>query len=412
MSGGGSSNISGSNQGQQSSNTASSSGFTNINRYIEENQPQTTALSNKVAGNITEKFNTADNSLNEADTQFNDYFNQNTPQDNGVLEQAETDYVGIANDEEKFNNFTQLRDAEYTGASAFGDTDYAAPILGYINDAQGYSNINDNQNTRVRALEDVQQNDAAGITSLNNLLLQNNNVSRETLGNAAAPIAGLQDKYDTVNSTFNQRAQDSNNQAQEYRQRVNDMFYGDNGHVNQFTSGIDERVNQQRTEAQSNSDRLTSLLSSINQAGNELNEQDLSMLGITPEQYASLQNNQRLLGRGGVDYVQEADTTTDPNGPYTGTVTEAKKIGQNRAIDLRDYLSTQSPDAQITRDNVASLEDYARQDALQKLLGQDLNFLGNRDFAGQSSTDLIDFDYEGANRAIQDILARALKEGL
>lgn len=387
-----------------SSNQASSTGFTNINRYLEQNKPQAQELSNQVAGKITENVNKADNALKEAPNQINQYIQSNLPQDNGLIDQAKKDPTAIAQDQTKLEQFKSLKDAKYTGSSDFIGSNLSQPIQDYISGAKNYQDIVDNQSTRTRALQDIQKNDSAGITSLNNLLLQNDPNSKETLNNAVEPIGELDNRYTEVENQFNSSVQGANNTAQQYRDRIQNEFLGENGVVNQFKSDLDKRVADTRKAASENTDNLSQLLTeltggtSFDLFNRKFTDNQLADLGINRNQLNTLRNK--------LTEVKDNYTWSDAQRYSTpdNYVDKYEYLYDN--LDLNQWLNSQNPNNSITRDNVATAEDYAKQAALQELLGIDNSYIMDQTQAGKASSDLVEFDYDSAISAID----QAIKE--
>lgn len=379
---------------------ASSTNFTNVQRYVDANQGNTKELTDQVTGRIGQAVGQAQESLQQAPQNIDTYFTENLPQENGIIEQAAQDPTAIANDPERFAQFQSVRDAQYQGADNFNETEIAATIRDYISGARRYEDIAQNAQTRRRALEDIQENDRGGVTTFNNLLLQNDPNSRQALTQASQPIGGLQGQYDQARDLFTQGVQGARDQAEAYRQQVQDTFLGEGGVRDQFRSDLDQRLADTRSEAEGLTESLTDAAGDMIGQGryqrpdNRLTETQISQLGLTPEQYNQILSDFSTLYNAyqgaGYQNMAKMEGISDEDNFY--------KYASKYADPTR-FLSAGNPESEITRNRVATAEDLAQQEAINQLMGIDEAYIADNELIGTANSDLIDFnidDYEEA----------------
>lgn len=143
-------------------------------------------------------------------------------------------------------------------------------------------------------------------------------------------------------------------------------------------------------------------------ASNSPSEAVMRDLGITPAQWAMLQD----LAPVGEMANAGAFGTNNVN-PYSYLEQFESGLG-----DLSRFVSSQSPDAAITRANTGTAEDYARSLALAELAGPELAMpaldQANLARAGTASRDLVNFDLQGAaaarNNALLGLATRTDKQ--
>lgn len=369
----------------QSGQAPSSTNFTNIDRYVTQNQANTRDLTDTVSGNIRNTVGQADSALNQAPQQIDNYFNTQVPQGGeDLINQLRGDVVGFAQNQENIDQFNELQNADYRGYDSFGSSSFSQPIRDYISGAQQFEDVVDNTQTRKRALEGVQQNNRAGITAFNNLLLQNDPNSRQALADASAPISELDSRYSETADLFNQGIDATRGRAQGYRDLIDQTFYGDGGIIPSAREDLDTRLSSVQSDAQRQDAQIRDALNS----GRALTREQLRLLGLNESQWRDIVKQNEALNLGSV---------------RTGTKNQpGETINFDGRLDLADFLRTQDAST-FNSDYVANEDDIALQNALEMLLGPDSDArLVNTDAQGLTLEDIFRFDKDAFYSALKD----------
>jgi hypothetical protein len=126
----------------------------------------------------------------------------------------------------------------------------------------------------------------------------------------------------------------------------------------------------------------------------EVPKEALEQMGITQTQYANLVN--RYLEP---KYFQEKIDQT----PHEGSALDPDWY--NQAGNWGEYVTYGTPTTgNISRDTVATADEYAQLAALEQLMGDQINenFITTPDKAGSYSNDFVDFDYDRLLEYLKD----------
>jgi len=352
-----------------SSQNGGGAGFTNISQYLQQNADQAGKLANKVGGYVTGQGDTARSTLNDSTGKFNKVVDDNTVQFNqGLFNEVNQSAAQVAADQAKAADVTKQRTAEYKGPSTFEDTEFYNPAYQAIETAKTSGANTQTDEGRKQLLSQIQQSKRAnaGVTSLNNLLLSNDENARNILNQANAGLSDLDQRLLDASNAAKARAAAAGETTAATKKAANESLGNTLGG---FKTDVDARTSQTLAQAKAQQDAVKAALSQ----SAVLNADQLKNLGITQAQYDAL--------RGDRDLVKS-------------------KWGDTQFDDFSKYLTTTAPDASINRNNVATAEDYARLQALNQLMGGQDQFLSDASLAGTANLDTYDLNFGGAQSDI------------
>lgn len=415
------------NQPQQTQETGT--GFTNINRYLEENQPQAERMTGQIVSNVEQSADTAREGIQESQNLFNQGVQSQTRQvDEDLFNQVKTDPTAITSSEDRFESFLQARDAAYTGPETFEASDYYQPAQRGVEQAQ---------QTADKVLTDVGRKDLAadlnpdrmttrGIGTLDNLFLSGKE-PREELYNTRERFKGLDEDLQGVVDAAPDTVQAARTTNEATRQAAQAALEA--GRTN-FQTAVDTRLEDALARSQGIKDTIQTGI----QTGADLTDDQLAAAGISREDYDTfLDKRANFYGTRDLSVASVGAAPERTWRDYTQserdkekasyTTAEAERIALQNMIDenigtvgYEDFITYTDPALSINRGNVATAEDYARQQALESLMGSDIDYINNPELAGTANLDTTDVDftnlydtYESIRTPIQEQYDRALQ---
>ncbi len=359
----------------RSPQAAGFSGFTDINAYLDANRDQTADLSKKVAGKLAEEEQGVRSDINTAGQTAESAINANAVRpDEELVGRAVQNPSAFLKNQSDVSALTKMRDGAYSGPAGIDD-ESAASLKNRISEAQRKAKGIDTEAGREELLRSLGTNPSKGVVTLDNLLLGADPNSRQTLAAATSPFDSLGSYLDEVSGGVKSKADAVRADAGAARNLVASKFLGEGGAIPTFEKGLTDRLTSRQTEEAGQIARIQR-----NLGGYQVWDQDAGDLGVdlpslsTAGKYANMLQN---------------TYDVDP--------------------DVQGYRSARSPEAEITRDNFASEEDYANYASLAQLAGIDPTFLqqGNAGKAGTAPQDLTDFDFAGfQNNAKNTLFAK------
>lgn len=366
--------------GQPSPTSGASGNFTNLQRYLEENRSQAGDLANKVAGQVTaagEEAKTAAEGLAAKGKEAIE--GARVPTNMAVLDEAAANPAGIVADEAKKTAFAGQRDAAYQGPTSLEDVEGFQDAQDKVRKAQERVGLTDTEAGRTTLLQEMGgPGYGRGKATLNQLLLSGDPDAAARLRAAAEPYRGLQDYLGAQNDEARAAAASAVEEAAATRKGVQDRFRGPGGVVEQTTADLMAKLEAAKTGGAAAAQAATEAL-----ARWEPTDQDLATLGMTRADYDNIKGYGDISG---------------------GHVT----------LDPQAYLTTLSPDAELTAANVATADDYAREAALEELLGVNLPTLNPEEIglAGTAPMSLLRFDTPGAKAGAKTALTSWMSQDI
>lgn len=372
---------------QAAANVASGTGssapttFAGIQDYVNANKQQTAKLANDVGGMVTQYGTDARGALAQGQEKFNKDVTDNTVNlDERVFNQAQQDATQVANNAPDLQTFQGMRDAEYKGPSSLETSQYYQPInqaFNTANTASENTQTDAGQRTLLAQLQQKQRGKVnQGALDFNSALLQGDLDARSILDNAKQSNADLPSLLEAAKADALAKAKAAGDTTAATRKAIEDKFTGANGVQSLLEKDIDSRVQSAVNKSKLDNQQVMDALKS-NAA---LTDAQLKTMGLSREQYNQL--------KGDIAY-------------YNST------WNKNLYGDLSGYATQLNPEAQITAQNLASADDYARYAALNTLMGTDYNYLSDPSQAGTAKLDNMQFDIGGAQGNVQGAINAA-----
>lgn len=357
--------------------TASSSGFTNLNKYVSANQPQAEALGGQIRSKVGETINQAASQAQDLDKGYAEKVNPNQ-----YKFDAKT-FDPLKQDKAQFQNLFTAPKSTFGGA---GEVDAANKAIeaaktkaGQVDTIGGRKElINDQQ-----SLSKAAGANTAGLRSFDNLLLQSSKQGQEALAGAKSDLAsaGLDQKLkaaqDRAKAVDAQAMANQGSAAAQAKKALESSY----GSLNQ---GLDQRVAAaQQTAAKAEQALLDKVKNFQNLSANEL-----SQLGISKSQW----DQAKALAS------SQAGTGFFDQGLAGG------------GWDMDPYIQRTGDVNSLGRQNVITADEIARAKALQALAGisgSNLDFKGIPMAAEAFNNDTIDFN---AAQFLKDLTPAPVKE--
>lgn len=340
--------------------------FQDLGAYIRANQPQTQQMGQKVAGNLTNQFNTTKGAIDTANQGFNQQVQQNTVNlDQDLLNQAASDPTGIAQDQAKKGQFKNMLNAQYQGPQSFETQDFYQGLNDQVSRASQAANTASNPAFLQNAVAMQAKNPTAGTKALDSLLIQQTPDAYNAVRQASKPLGTLGDYLSQARNTGNTAASQAAQTTAQTAQQTRDKFLGNNGVVSQFEKGLQDKLlaaNQQRDAFNAAQTAIQNKLYN----GQDLTPEEYAQLGGTPGAFPQANDLQNYFTKYyGNNYYK----------PIGGTPQDMPLLNN---FFQPGELSTNAPDLE----SVASSEDYAKDAALEDLLGQSLGVKNTPEKAG------------------------------
>ncbi len=344
-------------------NTAKpNSAFVDVASYLNANKPQALETAGRVAGKLDTERNTLSSSIRDTSNQYGQKIDTGTIRpDTDLVERAATNPTDFIKNSADFDKFKHQRDAQYTGPGSFSESQDYANLSNSVKTAQEKAKGIDTQAGRKSYLYEIGNNPTAGVVSLDDLLIGQDPNARQKLTQSAEQFNTLAPSLESETKNLSDKLANARAQTEQAKTGVQNRFLGENGVVPAFDKDLQGRVSDERSKALNKQKDYQDLI----KAGKPLTDEQYASLGITGTDWNSLQNNRAWLN---------TDWKTN--------------------FDVSPYLTNRNPDVEITKGNVASSDDYAKEAAFQKLLGNDLPILNDNDsnIAGTFNRNLFDFN--------------------
>ncbi len=353
--------------------------FVGIQQYLNANQPQSSKLAGQVGGYVSDLGTSARGAASGAQGQFQNAINQNTVNlDQSLFNEAQANPQQVAADAAKKAEFQKEYNANYGGPSSFEGSDYYAPALQATraaSDATTLLGTPEGQKSVVANLEKKTGGySTPGAQSFDTALLQAAPNAREVIGQTIAKNSDLKANLDALAAEGNKAAKN----AAATTVATNQAYQGTFGNQ-QLQSALEKALTAKASEAN------TSAL----KQGQSIVEKLVSNQPLTDQELQSLDINKDNLSQ-----IQAGEKYVSDLNPYTGVV---------------------SPN--ITGQQIASSDDYARYLALNELTGQNANFLTNPNLANSANYNSVKpfnlnqylADVAAAQKAEADRIAEANK---
>lgn len=396
---------------QQNQAPQPNQGYTDVASYLNANQGGSQKLGEQVASNLSKKYSDTKSGVDQSYNQFQGQVNQGyVPENTDLISQVAANPTAAAGNSQTLADFQKQLNNTYSGPTAWGD--YGTQ-QGKVNEASQYGNLaNTPGGLNVYAQEVEGQTGgpmSGGINQLDTLLLGGDPNAMAQVKGAATPFKDLNDYINQQNMAGSEAVKGAQTAAQTGSQHALDAFTGANGTLTNLNSQVNNQASTAQAKALEQQKALQTALSSLysqpvdtstttlgtygggstpwynstNYNVGDLAPENLEALGIDQNQWQALRNA-----------MQQAGSTQFHAGHNFGANSPTSQV------NLEEWLSGRDPNT-INAATVASGDQYAQMDAIQKLLGsktpQDLALnpmMAN--LAGTAPKSLTDFNYQNA----------------
>ena len=327
---------------QPTQNTASTPEVVDTASYLAANRPQAESLGGLLSGRLASEQSELQGDIG---TQFGDYGSQveagRTQFDEDVIQRAALDPTGFTANPDDLEKFTKQRTAEYKGPGEVGTQDFYSKLQHRVEGVgRRPGQVESEQGRESLLFEMSGANPTQGQVTLDQLLLSQNPNVREELKSSVAGAPGVASEFASQAEGVKEQRVGAIGEAARAQEAVNEAFYGEGGTATQFNEELGGRLEETRGSQQEQSDAaIADLLD-----GGALDPVNAQYLGITSP--AAHQEFLKNIGALQADY------------------------GSPLKID--QYLQQFNAEGKIpSLESISTLEDVAKQQALQQLLGQD-----------------------------------------
>lgn len=333
--------------------------FGTIQDYFKGNKTQGEELGGKLVSNLDTAKQQSQQQIGEAANAAKGQVAANTIGfDENLINQTVADPTKVAGDEAAYANFMKQWDASYKGPQSFEATDEYTKAAKAAQEAKSKAELAGTAGGRQQLIQDQFNVYGAGNKGLDEALIQQSSQFGK-VGEKAKELSSLQDYLGAKSQEIGTEAQKAKETTEATKAKTQEALLGEKGAVRQFKEDVDARTAAERANALKAQQDLKTAF----EKRAPLTADQLKSLGITQQQYNDLIAKEKTAG-------------------YT---------------NLQDYLKFQNPNAQISRETVASKADQERDAALAKLTSG-TKLLG----ATREGGKLVDFDKDTALQSYLD----------
>jgi hypothetical protein len=182
---------------QTNGKPTSSDRFQNLNDYLSANQGS--GFAGEFSGKVNNDINQAGSAIDSASQQFKDRSDQGTVQeDSGLLNNALSNPSDFVQNSDNVNKFSKMRDASYSGPSAFSDLgDSYSKAQSATQKSQDVSDAYGSEGGRFALLDNYfgRPDYKQGEKTLDNLLVQNDPQTAQNIQTAKQNTANMQTAF-------------------------------------------------------------------------------------------------------------------------------------------------------------------------------------------------------------------------
>lgn len=344
-------------------------GYTDVQAYLRANQPEALSLAQRVSGKIGEQGEAAKTAITQAGTEFGGKVEAaRTPYQEELIKAAAANPTAYLDDAQKAQLIAQ-RQAQYLGPMTM-DT---AALQQKVTDVEKAREGIETEAGRIQLLQSILRRPTEGNVRLSQLLLGQTPEARQYVTEQTTPYATLRDYLTQTQTGAEQKATEAKTEAEKARETFAKEF---GGATQAFQTGLQERVGQARTEQAARSAAALAALT-----GGAVTPQALADLGITEAQINEAKNLQKTI---------KTDYGVD--------------------VPLTQFLTQMGPEIQAA--DVATMQDLARQRALEELAGVNIGLLSPEQQArfGGAQMDISDYQQQAATQELTNILGSRDKD--
>jgi hypothetical protein len=382
-------------------------------------------MGSDVASNLTNKYNQTQSGIGQSANDTINQVNQGyTKSNQDLINQVAANPTTAASNPDTLSQFQSQLNDTYTGPTSWTDQ---GTQQGNVAAAQQYGGLNKTPgglNVLTQELEGPQA--SQGVNQLDTMLLGGNPNAMQQVNAASDPYSTLTDYLNSQGTNVTNAIGQGQTDAQKASQAAQDAITGANGTYTNLNAQVNKQSADALAAAQANQAALKADIGNLyggqaldttatslggyggsqtpwgnttNYKVGQLSPQDLQSMGITQDQWNTLQNA-----------MQAAGTSTAESGHNFG----ANSVTTQQ--DLMNYLSQQDPTAAINPGTTATADQYAQMAAIQQLMGNKMpqgaaiNPLNAAQAGTYNPANMNNFNYDQALKDAQDYETQSIKQ--
>lgn len=327
------------------------SGWTNLRAYLDANKDQAVDMSGKLASNITQSGQEAQNKINESVKGYQTELEKANPTNlSGVVSRATDDPVSFTKNTDDLQAFRNLRQGLYKGPGSFETTAGYADAQSAADKGAGLKTLAETEAGQQQLIRQINPNMGQGKVDLNQLLISGSPEARNTLVNAAKPFATLRDQLTKTAADQNAAREQAVQGTQALSKQIQDQFIPNQSAALQtLQQQINQRVQESSKDMNADKD-IQDLMDFLSGKSANLSPEDAKQ--FFPQGTPSRYDESRLLAD-----INRALSTRWPG--YDAS-TRGTDIASGRPVKdmLLDYVYGKAPrdDWRTSGLNIPSME--------------------------------------------------------
>lgn len=261
-----------------------------LSDYLTANAPQVAEFGQKVAGDLSTRYNNTMNTLNQGFDQFGQQVQQGYAHDNpDLVNQAYSNPTEFVKNDDNVKGFQSLYNNEYKGPQNIESMDVYGNMNNAVNKAVEDAGLVGSESGLRSYLSNYMGGNMRtdAMNTLDTALLRKSPEARETISNEANKFSTLSDYLKNQTASADQSVVDAKKAANDISQRVQNQLGSDRAN---FDQGIADRVSQ----AQQDYDKR---YAAVNNAKAVPTADLIDMFGMNPEQVNKLTEQANLLSQ-------------------------------------------------------------------------------------------------------------------
>jgi len=348
-----------------STGTGQSGQYTNLQTFLEANQPQAMALAGRIGEKFTSERGEAEKAFDTAQEAYRARITAGTPTYQAdIMGQALQDPIAAERNQSVMDSLARMKSGAYTGPTQFTGSAEYTPAQKELQDVQTLSELTKTPGgiqQLLRKLPGMEGATPGGLT-FNQMLLENVPQAKEQVLKSAEVAGPLGERFTGLGTTLSEDQARAIEAAKGVQTQVGQAF---GTAEDQLKSQVEARVQTMRAQGQAQEQAIRSALTN----GQVPAGADLQAMGMTPDQFQDVLTKR----------------------------TQAQQYGGG--INLQDYLTVQKPDVTYTPETVATRDEAARWEAFNRLGGTNNQYLTQGSI--RAPTQQFNFNAAGASQALQ-----------
>lgn len=329
--------------------TQEGTGWTNLQRYLELNAPQASKMAGRVAESVEEGARETGEAIRGGRSAFESDVERQNVISQSPVEKAKKAAESLTPEERE--QFIRYRKGEFVGPGSLQETSAYYDLARQVEEAQARSGLTETSAGRQQLLDELATDPTRGKTLLNELLLSGDPGARARLAEARQTGEALTGALSGAVTASEAAAAAKQDELRDIAEQIHRDFYGpEKGTLGGVLGGLESELATGYKTAQSEADKRLA---------------DAYRYAYDP-----------------VDIYFSREMSPDMRARWEETLTRdlATPEGWEKWMELptgyvRPRPETYVPEFDFTRGQYASPEMYAREKALEDLLGEEFDIL-------------------------------------